>query len=94
MALERLAKNPAENTIDDNYDRTNYEEFHESKKCVLHDAARVGTKKLMPFAWSMKRARQSAFTVLEFFNREPFFGLPQFLRDKFGFHLAGMTLPV
>jgi hypothetical protein len=42
-----------------------------------------GTKKLLPSAFMLKRAWQSAFTVLVFFNREPFFELRQLLRDEF-----------
>jgi hypothetical protein len=42
-----------------------------------------GTKKLLPSAFLLKRAWQSAFTVLVFFDREPFFDLGQLLRDEF-----------
>jgi len=45
-------------------------------------------------AWSLKGARQSAFTVLEFFNREPFFGLRQFLCYEFSLPLAGVAFPM
>ena len=49
---------------------------------------------LVPSRLSLKRARQRALTVLEFFNREPFFKLRQILRDEFGFRQRAMTFPI
>ena len=61
---------------------------------VLSARPNLAKRSKTTHAWSLKGARQSAFTVLEFFNREPFFGLRQFLGDKFSFPLAGVAFPI
>jgi len=61
---------------------------------VLSARPNLAKRSKTTHAWSLKGARQSAFTVLEFFNREPFFGLRQFLGDKFSFPLAGVAFPM
>jgi hypothetical protein len=53
-----------------------------------------GTKKLVRSPFLQKRAWQSAFTILIFFNREPFFGPCQLLRDEFSSRLRAVAFPI